>query len=50
MTEKNIGICRPDAYDAPEVRIVDIVSEGVLCASGLDINDWEKDDDVLDFV
>lgn len=39
---------RQEAYSAPAVRVVDIESEGVLCSS-VDINDWERDDDVLDF-
>ncbi len=50
MKKRNIKDFCPDTYVAPAVCVVDIVSEGVLCASGLDINDWEKDDDVLDFV
>lgn len=33
----------------PMIRVVDIQSEGVLCSSGVDINDWERDEDVLDF-
>ncbi len=36
-------------YVTPSVKVVDIVSEGVLCASGVDINDWQKDEDILDF-
>lgn len=38
-----------ETYLTPVARVVDIVSEGVLCSSGVDINDWERDDDVLDF-
>ncbi len=37
------------AYVSPSVRVVDFVSEGVLCSSGIDIDDWEWDDDFLDF-
>ncbi len=40
---QNIG------YVSPSARIIDIASEGVLCASNVDINDWEKDEDILDF-
>lgn len=38
------------AYVAPEVTVVDIQSEGVLCQSGagLGVGDWE-DDGSLDF-
>ncbi len=36
-------------YVSPSTKVIDIASEGVLCASGLDINDWEKDEDVLEF-
>lgn len=42
-------ISHPETYSSPEVKVVDIVSEGVLCASGLGINDWERDDEALDF-
>lgn len=38
-----------ETYSSPEVKVVDIVSEGVLCSSGLGINDWERDDEALDF-
>lgn len=38
------------AYVAPEVTVIDIQSEGVLCQSGagLGVGDWE-DDGSLDF-
>ena len=37
-------------YETPTVKTLDILSEGVLCASGnFGINDWENDDDSLDF-
>lgn len=42
-------ILTPEAYSTPGFKVIDIVSEGVLCSSGVDINDWERDDDVLDF-
>lgn len=38
-----------ETYSAPMIRVVDIQSEGVLCSSGVDINDWERDEDILDF-
>lgn len=39
-----------ETYQAPEVTIIDIQSEGVLCQSGagLGVGDWE-DDGSLDF-
>lgn len=37
------------AYAAPMIRVVDIQNEGLLCSSGVDINDWERDEDILDF-
>lgn len=46
----NSKLLNPEAYSTPEVKVVDIVSEGLLCASGLGINDWERDDEALDFV
>lgn len=42
-------ISSQEAYMTPMIRVVDIQSEGVLCSSGVDINDWERDEDVLDF-
>ena len=37
-------------YEAPSVKSLDIMSEGVLCASGdFSISDWENDDESLDF-
>lgn len=38
-----------ETYETPAVRVVDIQSEGVLCGSGVGIQDWEKDEEVLDF-
>ncbi len=46
----NSKLLNPEAYSTPEVKVVDIVSEGLLCSSGLGINDWERDDEALDFV
>lgn len=37
-------------YETPSVTTLEVLSEGVLCASGnFSINDWENDDDSLDF-
>lgn len=37
-------------YESPAVNVLDVMSEGVLCASnGVDIKDWETDDEILDF-
>lgn len=37
-------------YETPSVKSLDIMSEGVLCASGdFSIGDWENDNDGLDF-
>ena len=40
----NFGV----AYEAPEVTVIDIQSEGVLCQSGagLGVGDWEDDGSV----
>ena len=37
-------------YETPQLKTLDITSEGVLCASGdFSISDWENDDESLDF-
>ena len=37
-------------YETPSVKSLDIMSEGVLCASvDFSISDWENDDESLDF-
>ena len=37
-------------YETPSVTTLEVLSEGVLCGSGaLKINDWENDEDVLEF-
>ena len=41
-------ISHQEAYVAPVIRVVDIQNEGILCSSGVDINDWERDEDILD--
>lgn len=38
------------SYETPSVTMLEVQSEGVLCASGgFGILDWENDDDSLDF-
>ena len=36
-------------YEDPSVDILDVQSEGVLCESGIDIRDWQEDDELLEF-
>ena len=37
---------RVSSYESPAVNVVEVLSEGVLCASnGLSVNPWENDDD-----
>ena len=37
-------------YSSPVLEVIEIASEGVLCASGgFGIDDWENDGDGLDF-
>lgn len=37
-------------YESPEVKVVDIQAEGVLCSSmGGNFEDWEKGDDLFDW-
>ena len=37
-------------YESPAVNVLDVMSEGVLCASGdFGIADWENDGDSLEF-
>ena len=41
---------REPLYVTPAIKSLDIMSEGVLCASGdFSISDWENDDESLDF-
>lgn len=51
MVKVIANLSRQESYSAPEVKVVDIVHEGILCASGegIGINDWERDDESLDF-
>lgn len=38
------------SYETPTVTTLEVLSEGVLCASGdFGIKDWEPDGDGLDF-
>ena len=37
-------------YAAPSVNVLNVQAEGVLCSSGnFGINDWQKDDESLEF-
>lgn len=38
-----------EGYVAPAMDILDVQVEGVLCESGITIEDWENDDELLDF-
>lgn len=49
MRLKNIDLAGGISYEAPAVSIVDVLVEGVLCESGVTIEDWEEDDELLDF-
>lgn len=48
MKLKELNPCG-QIYVSPSVNILDIQAEGVLCESGISINDWENDDELLDF-
>lgn len=48
MNKKNFNTV--ESYETPAVNVIDIQVEGVLCASGdFGINDWEDDEEGLDF-
>ncbi len=49
MSQKSFNKKDELQYEVPSVKILDIVSEGVLCSSGLGINDWEYDGEDLNF-
>lgn len=50
MTLKNFDLSKKGlSYETPSVSILDAQVEGVLCESGISINDWENDDELLDF-
>ena len=48
-TDKNLN-WGGQPYEAPSVTSLDILSEGLLCQSGLfNLDEWENDDESLDF-
>ena len=50
MTKNNSMNLEGMSYETPSVNVLNVQSEGVLCASGgFSIKDWETDDDSLDF-
>ena len=50
MTKNIKTMQEVSSYVAPSVKALEVLSEGVLCGSGnFSINDWENDDDSLDF-
>lgn len=49
MKSINLIPARDQHYETPAINIVDVQVEGVLCESGISINDWENDDELLDF-
>lgn len=47
-TDKNLICGQP--YEAPTVTSLDILSEGLLCQSGMfKLDEWENDGESLDF-
>ena len=36
------------SYESPAANVVEVLSEGVLCASG-QLEAWDEDEDVLDW-
>ena len=49
MKLRNIDLAGGISYEAPAVSILDVQVEGVLCESGITIDDWGKDEELLDF-
>ena len=50
MTKINNKTIGEALYDAPSISVLDVQSEGLLCASpNFTINDWETDNEDLDF-
>ena len=50
MIFNNKTIQAVSSYETPTVTTLEVLSAGVLCGSGnFGINDWENDDDSLDF-
>lgn len=48
MIKTNKTNCR-EAYWSPAVNVIEVLAEGVLCESNISINDWENDDELLEF-
>lgn len=50
MTKNNKTMQNVSSYETPSVTTLEVLSEGVLCGSGaFGINDWDEDEDVLNF-
>ena len=50
MNFNNKSVQNVSPYETPSVKSLDILSEGVLCASGdMNIADWENDGESLEF-
>lgn len=50
MTLKHFDLSQKGfSYETPSVSILDVQVEGMLCESGISINDWENDEELLDF-
>lgn len=49
MKTENFISVPNQSYVTPSMVILDVQVEGVLCESGISINDWENDDELLDF-
>lgn len=48
MNTTNKTNCK-EAYGSPAVNVIEALAEGVLCESNISINDWENDDELLEF-
>ncbi len=48
MNTTNKTNCK-EAYGSPAVNVIEVLAEGVLCESNISINDWENDDELLEF-
>lgn len=48
MNTTNKTNCK-EAYGSPAVNVIEVLTEGVLCESNISINDWENDDELLEF-
>ncbi len=49
MKQTYMNLARGRYYETPAINIVDVQVEGVLCESGISIEKWENDDELLDF-